>query len=399
MAPDMTSDEADSGRSIEDKQQADVLATSGPEDNPQVYLVEYPDGSQNYEPATLTNQLLFESGLYDAVVGTHEYSVRAGSQTLDVATTADIEHKTYTISVGPETVRVPDELVSDYIDIFDGQTGAVRGSRLYKLYKQIIDGQVRRHIIDQFMDRFPDDRIEQTADGVVVDDTFLVNYEAENYLVDNDQVYIRSGGDMVEVDERKQAVELDFATDDSTQIETPSGETVDLSEQEQRFLATIECLLFPDDYLGAELVDGVEQAKAMSFTDDVEQIAETANVSGFTDSKTGNHHGHSFDKHRAISETVAGNLDNTLGMTAQAVDKLYFNDYDHAAPHELIARRNEFENAPFDVFEDDGVANDDSTRWTAIERAKGKAPINETHQEQIEQMFGNESDTIALTTF
>lgn len=392
MANDITSDDADSGRSIEDKQQADVLATSGPSDDPSVYLVEYPDGSQQYEPANLTNQLLFESGLYDEIFGKHEFSVRAGSATIDVVTTADIENKTYTISVGPETVRVPDELESEYINIFDGQTGAVRGSRLYQLYKEIIDGQVHRHIVGQFADRFPMDRVEQSPDGWVVDDTFLVTYEAENYLVDNDQVYIRSGGDMVEVDTRKQAVELGFETDESNQIQTPAGDTVDLSVQEQEFLATVECLLFPDDYLGAELVSGVEQAKAAQFTDDLEQIAETASVSGFTDSKTGNHHGHSFDKHRAISEATVGTLDNTLGMTEQAVDKLYFNDYDHSSPHELMARRDEFENAPFDIFED--AANDDLTRWRAIGTAQRNAPINETHQEQIDKMFSDEQTSL-----
>jgi len=388
---DIRSDDADSGRSTDEKLDAELIATSGPAGDPDVYLVEYPDGEQVYEPASPTNVALFEDGLYGEVQGHTEYRVSIGPDVATVELDADVENQHYVITVDGNQLPVPSDEVARVVDAFKGANGSAIGSRLYNLYEDILEGQVRRHVVDSFGDRFPADRVEQTPEGWVVDDTFVVNYEAENYLVDNDTVYVREGGDMVRADERKQAVELDFDVSGNTELPTGNGDRVEVGEQEQVFLATVEALLFPEDYLGADLVDGIEQARSASDVgdDDIEEIAETASVSGFTDSKTGNHHGHGFDKHRAIDEAAVGNLDASLGMTEAAIDKLYFNDYDHAAPHELLARRDEFENAPFDIFEDEGVENDDYNHWKAIEKAKDSAPINDEHHRQIREMFSS----------
>lgn len=398
MTDTIRSDDADSGRTATDKQQAELLATSGPDNDPDVFLVEYPDGEQCYEPATPTNVALFEDGLYGEIQGYSAWDTRIGSSTIRVELDADIEHRDYVLTVDGHDLPIPDDSVEDMFDCIRDNRGAARASCLYTLYQDIVADQVRRHVIEQFEGLYPDERVEITPSGWVIDDTFVVNYEAENYLLDNETVYIRQSGDMVEADERKQAVELGFSITDSAEIANDDGDRVMVSEQEQRFLATVECLLFPSDYLGADLVDGIEQATAESHIEGIESVAETASVSGFTDTKTGNHHGHGFDKHRAISEAIAGDLDNTLGMTQDAIDKLYFNDYDHAACHEILARRDEFENAPFDVFEDD-AENDDATRWKAIERAKNQAPINERHREQINEMFGDDDQQPSLNQF
>lgn len=375
------SEEADSGRSTNEKLSANVIAVSGPADDPDVYLVEYPDGSQVYEPATPTNQALFEDGLYEEVQGYSGGYTRPG-ETVDVF--IDVEQKDYRIESDGMCVDVPDEMVPD---LFDAVSDQLDADVVMDMYDEIVSGQVRRNVVSRFYDAFPSDRVECISDGWVVDDTFLVDYEANNYLVENESVYVREGGDMVEADESKQAVDLNFDVTEVREMRSPDGDTVEVSEAEQTFLATVECLLFPNDYLGAELVDDVEQARAYTQPNTLGDVAETASVSAFTDSKTGNYHRHGFDKHRAISEAAAGDLGDTLGMTEEAIDKLYFNDYDHAAPHELRARRDEFENAPFDIFEDDDVSNDDLQRWTAIQKAKESAPINDEHHRQIRQMF------------
>lgn len=389
---DIRSDEADSGRSTSEKQNAEIIARSGPVGDPQVYLVEYPDGETVYEPATPTNVALFEDELYGHVQGYTDLGHVDGAH---VELDADIENKTYTVSVDGTDIPVPDDYVERVIRAF--QTGSP-GSQLLDLYDEILDGQVRRHIIDQFADRFPSDRIEQTPDGWLVDDTYLVTYEAENYVTTVDTVYERKSDDMVEVDESKPGVDLSFDISGSTEVPTPDGDIVSVDEQEQDFLATVECLLFPEGYLGAKLVDEIEQAKQADAGDTIEDIAETGDVGGFTDNKTGNWHRHGFDKHRAISEAAAGTLDASLGMTEEAIDKLYFNDFDHAAPHELLARRDEFENAPFDIFEDEGVENDDFNHWKAIEKAKDQAPINDEHHRQIRSMFSDDDQT-SLSSF
>lgn len=378
----ITSENADSGRTTNEKLAAELIATSGPSNDPDVYLVEYSDGTHAYEPATPTNTVLFEDGLFEEVNGTHSFH----HNNKQITVVADVFSRNYTISVSGNEVAVPDDYADDLVDAFTSHNTA---EIVHDLYYDIIEGQVRRDVVDSFLDRFPEDRVEIEASGWVIDDTFVVTYEAENYLLNQDTVYVRKSDDMVEADESKQAVDLEFNIDDEATLATATGETVTATAREQEFVATVECLLYPADYLGAELVDEIEQHKAEAFADGIEDIASTATVTAHTDTKTGNHHGHGFDKHRAINEAAAGDLDSTLGMTEEAVDMLYFNDYDHAAPHELIARRQEFENAPFDIFADDDVANDDNRRWTAISKAKSSAPINDEHQRQIEQMFGD----------
>jgi hypothetical protein len=388
---DIKSEKADSGRTNSEKQDASIIATSGPADDPDVYLVEYPDGEQVYEPATPTNIALFEDDLYVHVQGYTDLGHVDGAH---VELDADIENRDYEVTVDGQSIPIPDDQVKQVIRAF--QTGSP-GSHLLDLYDSILDGQVRRNTIEQFESRFPSDRIQQTAKGWIVDDTYLVTYEAENYVTTVDTVYERKSDDMVEVDGSKPGVDLTLNIDGETTVPTPDGETVTVDEKEQRFLATVECLLFPEDYLGAKLVDEIEQTKAADFDDTIEDIADSASVGGYTDNVTGNWHRHGFDKHRAISEAAAGTLDASLGMTEEAIDKLYFNDYDHAAPHELLARREEFENAPFDIFEDEDAGNSDFNRWKAIEKAKDSAPINDEHHRKIRSMFAD--DQTSLNSF
>ena len=382
---DIRSDDADSGRTVDEKLNAEVIATSGPDDDPDVYLVQYGDGSQVYEPATVVNKALFEDGLYEQIQGRHEYYTDAPGRFSTVALDADVQSQHFVIESELDQTVIPNDQIEDVIDAVRGTT---TGTDLFEIQSEILEGQVRQYVVSSFEDRFPEDRVETKANGWVVDDTFLVDYEGNNYLKNADTTYKVRGGEVVEANEDKQAVELGFSVDSQRDMTDPNGDEHTLTSTEQEFLATVECLLFPEEYLDAELVDDIQQAKAHEFaSDDIESIAETANVSAFTDTKTQIHHNHGFDKHRAISEAAVGDLDSTLGMTEEAVDMLYFNDYDHAACHELVARRTEFENAPFDIFED--APNDDQTRWAAIRRAKGSAPIEQEHKNKIQSMFGN----------
>jgi len=383
--PNMNSEKADSGRNGDEKFRATILAKS-PRDDPDVYLVEYPDGEQLYEPATPVNTVLFEDGLYEKITGTSTFYGTDNK----VATNVDIEDRTFILTVNDHQVEVPEDKQGEMVEAFRrSNTGEI----LIDMYDDIMSGRVRHDIVKQFIDQFPEERVEETPNGWLVDDTFLVDYEGNNYLADQESVYVRSGNEMVEADQSKEAVELSFEVGESANIITPDGDSIRVGADEQEFLATVECLLYPGDYLDAELVDDVEQYKAEAQFDTISDIAQQATIGGYTDTKTGNYHRHSFNKHRASEEVANGVVDQELGLTAEAVDKLYFNDYDHAAPHEILARREEFENAPFDIFTDD-VPNDDSRRWIAIEKAKDKAPIHPSDHEKIQDMFSDYDEEV-----
>lgn len=371
MTDETDHSKADSGRSDHAKEQAEVLSTAGPADDPDVFLVEYPDGAVEYEPATPRNQALFGEGLYGEIDGVSAYD--AGGVPVELE--ADVASGTYTISVEGETVHVPSNRIDDAIEAVQS---AFVGTELYELYRDITEGQVRRATVSRFEDRFPDDRVEITESGWVVDETFLVTYEAENHLVGVDPVDPYSN----EVDESKQAVYLDLNPDGERTVRAPDGEAVTLDEIEQEFLTTVEALLYPENYFGVELVDEIQQHKAESEAlDDVfEDLANDATVTGFTDSKTGIHHGsnnHDFTKHDV----------SDLNVTDEVRDKLWSNPYDHAGVRELLLRRREFVNNPdVDVFRD--ADDNDEWKWDEIEKTSENAPIPPDVENKLQSMFG-----------
>lgn len=383
MTDETIDEEANSDKNIQQRRKASVERRVGPSHNPDAYMVKYEDGSVHYEPATPENIALFDEDLSEEIEGSHRFRFDS-SRVVDA--TVDLQNKEVRISRGGTGVRVPGDRRKDAILAFKK---AKTGEHLAELYDEITEGQVRRGIVEEFLDLFPSDRIEITADGWVIDDTFIVNYDAENYLQNNNQIYIVSGGGVREASEEKQAVDLSFTPDiRAERLQTPKGDKIELEPVEQKFLSTVECLLFPENYLDAQLVDDVEQVRQASQSTNkrISELAETVTIGGFTDSKSGVHHSHDFNKHRASRELAEGTVDQELGMTERAAQQLYFNDYDHAAPHEIWARREEFKNAPFDVFEN--AENDDWKRWTAVENAKDKAPIGPENREKIRKMFG-----------
>lgn len=369
---DITSEEADSGRTTEEKLEAEVIAKSGPANDPDVYLVEYPDGSQEYEPSTPTNTALFEDGLFSQVQGHSEFQQTSTGITVELE--ADVENRNYVLTVDGTSIPIPSDRAEDVINAF---RGGEAGSNLYGLYEDIIEGQVRRHIVEQFHARFPEDRVEQTPEGWVVDETFVVTYEGTNHLTDLDPTDPYGN----ETDESKQAVYLDINASENREIVAPDGERVELTPLDQEFITQVEGLLYPEDYFGVELVDEIEQHKAEGkvLDDVIENLTDQASVTGFTDSKTGIHHGssmHDFQKHDV----------SDLNVTDEVRDKLWSNPYDHAGVHELLLRKQEFINNPgIEVFRD--ADDSDSWKWNEIEKTSENAPIPPKVRDKLDSMF------------
>jgi len=370
---DISTEEADSGRSSDEKLNAEVIATSGPAGDPDVYLVEYADGEQVYEPATPTNVALFEDGLFEQVQGHSEFQQISTGITVELD--ADVLNRNYVLTVDGTEIPVPSDRIESVLNAFQGGEA---GSNLYGLYEDIIEGQVRRHVVERFIDRFPEDRVEQTPEGWVVDETFVVTYEGTNHLTDLDPTDPYSN----ETDESKQAVYLDINATEDRGIVAPDGERVELTPLEQEFITQVEGLLYPEDYFGVELVDEIQQHKTEGevLDDVIEDLTEQASVTGFTDSKTGIHHGssnHDFRKHDV----------RDLNVTEEVRDKLWSNPYDHAGVHELLLRKQEFINNPdIDVFTDRDD-DSDSWKWNEIEKTSENAPIPPEVRDKLDRMF------------
>lgn len=363
---DKTEHEADSGRSKQEKQTAVVKATAGPSDDPDAFLVDYGDEIR-YEPGTPKNQALFGSGKFAEVNGTNAFDANGTLVELQ----ADVATDDYVIRYQGTEIRVPSDYVSDVVD---AATAAMPGQALLDVYSEITAGQVRRHIVQAFEDRFPDDRIEQTGDGWIIDDTFIVTYDGENFLTN---VETQSPHGKV-YDESKQAVYLDLNAEDEREIVAPDGEAYTLDPIEQQFLTTAEGLLYPEDYFGAELVEDIQQHKAESVDDTIEDLTEQATVTGFTDSKSGIFHGsdnHSFRKHDV----------RDLNVTEEVRDMLWSNPYDHSAVKELLLRKQEFINADVDIFADQD--DDSEFKWEEIEKTSENAPIPQDVRNKLDEMF------------
>jgi hypothetical protein len=397
MTDEISPDAADSGTDPESKQNATVHDYPSTETDP--YLVEYPDGSVEYEPNTAVNRAVFgESESEQPVVGEIDGEGTMYDATEEIDVTLDVQSKMASLTYDGNTVAandyfedIVDHVASEYRTDFEAipdESGHVQA--LIDIYFEILDGQVRQDVIAAFEDRFPDERVEQTDGGWLIDDTFVVTYEGENYLTTDKPTYEREGGEMVEMDERAQAVSLQIATSGSQEMPTPDGDEVVVGELEQQFLATVECLLYPEEYLGAELVDKVEQYKAESTMDDpVGSLAEKAGVDrseGFTAPDTREHHTHDIDKHR---------LSDSFSVTDKLLDETHVKEFSHLACHELALREDEFRNADFDVFED--VPNDDDARWEEINRTTEKAPISAESMKELKDTMEEHGHTVNLS--
>jgi len=375
-------------RTIEEMASAEVVPEmSGPE---QWYL-RFAESDYGFVSKTERNQILVETDLLEDARGGIEYTVsgdRYGRDApFEVAFVADFDADDYTLTVEGDERVVP----SDY------ENEVLRGvreedpHRLIELHSQIVSTQVRRDVVNQFENRYINEerrtlmqmddedyepRVEVTRDGWVIDDTFIVQWDAENYLVSDVEVHVRDGDRTVEADDSKQARELTFSAIDGEQtVETPSGDEVTLGEREQKFLATVEALLQPHKYLDEQAARDIRDMVELN-EDAITAIAASARCSGFTDETDGLHHNHGLQKHRL----------QDLGVTDETVERLHHRGDGHSGVHELALREQEFRNADFDVFEDAG--NTDSDKWRKINNTREKAPIPDRVRRDLNQMFG-----------
>jgi len=398
------------------------------------YLIEAEDGRTDHVPRTGKYELLVETDAFDQLfddggIVTFEPTVATGTAGVTFQVTED--DRNYVLSVDGNSIVVSDEDIQPTLEALktdleqrqERDRGFVMhdedepdpGAELYYQYQDCISDTVREDVVNAFVDQFPDSQIRETDSGWVVADTFVVDYEAENYYLDESQTYVVNGSEVVATDEAHQALDLETVVpEEGADLTMPDGMDVTLSDQETQFLATVQFLLQADRHLPTRIAHEIVRAKdtrsnrtpftddgsAEQFTeseqpfgDDVDDVSADIEVTGFQDDYSGISHGvgssttHEIDKHT---------LPEGLNVTQRALDELMSNYWDHLAVHELKLRRGFFENASFDVFDD--VGNGNSDRWRDIRRTASNAPVDDDHLDQLEQDLRDAGYPIDSTT-
>lgn len=334
-------------RTLSELANAEIVPDMG---GPNGWLVRFGEGDYDTVNKSAKNRLILEGE-----VGIED-SVSYGGIMVDF----DLEADEISLHDGDNEVRVPATKHENVL-------WAVRdsdGGRLRKLFDELYVPTVRQGLIDMLTPRFRREgsELRKTGEGWLLNGDILLSWDASNHPVNVAQTHVVSGGSTVEAEEDKEAREINFSLSDDTEVRLPNGTTTELDEVEMEFLVS------------AALILGHEANEF--YQDGLTDSIKNSNIVGFTDTKSGLHHGHGLRKH-TLSQ---------LGVTDAAADRLWYNDYDHTGVWEMAVREDEFKTAPIDVFED--AANDDPSKWRKIHNTKEKAPIPKHVRSDLESRYG-----------
>ena len=287
---------------------------------------------------------------------------------------------------GPQSVSARMSQSSTTTDTSFDQTNAVlsneTASNLYDVYENALATRVREDLVNSFANQFAGVAVEDS--GWVIEDTYMLTYDAENYLVDDIDTYTVSGSSVAETDGEQQAVGLKFDTEPYA-VFTIAGQEYTLSENEQHFLASAEFLTSPSNYLEVdsfetEVYSAIREAKGDPLVRGaVEELASSVRVGHFIDPKSGLIHRHDIDKHV---------LRSTFKIRSWVVEDLNYSSFDHAGVSELSYREAEFRNADEPVFFD-GSDNDDDEKWNHINQVEKDAPCPPEVYRRLQSMYGS----------
>ena len=316
---------------------------------PNAWLVRFGEGDYDTVNKSGKHTLLLKK---DVAI---EDSVSYGGIMVDY----DLDSDDVFLHDGDNEVRVPDNKHEGVLwAVYDED-----GPRLRRIFGELHVPTVRQGLMDMLMPRFRDDDtdIVKTGEGWLLNGDILVSWDASNSPVNNVDTHVVSGGEAVRTDADKEAREIRFDLPDERTVALPNGTRTALDEVEMKFLTSVALIL--------------GQRQTGLYDDGLTDAINNSSVVAFTDTKSGLHHGHGLQKHT---------LDD-LGVTDEAIDRLWYNEYDHTGVHELYVRREEFENAPIDVFED--TVNTDARKWQKMEQTSRKAPIPKHVRSDLESRY------------
>jgi len=337
-----------SERTLSELANAEIVPDMG---GPNAWLVRFGEGDYDTVNKSGKHTLLLKKDVAIEDTATH------GEVTVDYSLDTD----DITLRRDGDEVRVPDNKHEGVLwAVYDED-----GPRLERIFESLHVPTVRQGLMDMLMPRFRTDasEITKTGEGWLLNGDILVSWDATNSPVNVAQTHVVSGGSTVEADEDKEAREITFSFSgvSSLDVKLPNGTTTELQEVEAKFLTSVALIL--------------GRGTPGLYDDALETVIEQSNIVGFTDTKSGLHHGHSESKHRI----------QHLGVTEKCADMLWSNANDHTPLHEMALREQELKNAPIDVFED--APNDDPSKWRKIHSTREKAPIPKNIHTQLEEQF------------
>jgi hypothetical protein len=316
---------------------------------PNAWLVRFGEGDYDTVNKSGKNTLLLKGDV--ASNGSESYG--------GIEVNFDLDSDDITISDGSDSVRVPSIKQEDTLQaVFDGD-----GERLQETFDEVHVPTVRQGLMDMLMPRFRDEgsRIRKTDGGWLLNDDIMVNWDATNSPANIRDTHVVSGGSTVIAEDDKEAREISFDIADEKTIDLPNGTETELTDVEAEFLTSVGLILGQDEPGG--------------YVDCISNAISASEIVGFTDTKSGLHHSHGLNKH-TLQE---------IGVTDEAAQRLWYNDYDHTGVHEMYIRRDEFENAPIDVFTD--APNRSAKKWRQMKKTSQQAPIPKQVRSDLQSRY------------
>ena len=211
------------------------------------------DGQPNLVKATAENLLLydpadelpFDGGMSGFLSGSEALVLSPEDPEVMVAPTSN--EYCYILRVNGDTVETTPKQAERVLRGIKDAAVDQQFQRLVSLYDTIRSQQVRREVVNALHSTFSEnERISRTPSGWLVDDFYLVNWEASMYAKtdDPDEVDVkRSGSGVVEMDRSFEFVQLTMRRDVEPVEVRINGEAFRLTEREMLFLGKINWLL------------------------------------------------------------------------------------------------------------------------------------------------------------
>jgi len=234
---------------------SDVIDISRNKDTGEIeqFTVITSDGQPNLVKATAENLLLydpaddlpFDGGMHEFLAGNEALVLSPQDPEVMVAPTGN--EYCYILRVNGDTVETTPKQAEKVLRGIKDAAINQQFQPLVQLYDTIRSNQVRREVVNALHETFDEsERIQTTPSGWLVDEFYLVNWEASMYAKtdDPDKADVkRSGSGVIEMDRSFEFVQLRMNRDIEPVEVRINGEAFRLTEREMLFLGKINWLL------------------------------------------------------------------------------------------------------------------------------------------------------------
>lgn len=197
------------------------------------------------------NELPFDDGLHDFFVG--EQALKLSDE--PPVYVSQLDNYSYVVRYDESVFETTPSQAADLLEavretIVEGDLSAIDA-----FATSVLEKQVRRDVVNALRQTFEDSRrIEVASNGWLIDDFFIVDWEANLYTRNDDPDegdYIRSGQSVVQKDTSYEFVQLRQTTLDPSETDVSvslGGTEYDLSERELLFLSKVKWILRGSHY-------------------------------------------------------------------------------------------------------------------------------------------------------